>query len=320
VAFGTVAATSVSVVSSTTITAVSPASTSANTVDVTVTAPGSGTSLPSAADHFTYTAPALVAQAPLTLTSTKGTAGTALTLTSSGGSGSGAVTYSVTSTGTAECSISGTTLNAKSAGTCSVSVSKAADATYLAASSAATTVTFAAKVVPVQVKATKVNGTVLVGRISIVTVIGSGFYNKPTITSNDPHTSAVVIHDRGTQLVVRVRALTGSTTGWHVFTITLANGKSAKVRYLVKGGLTATVVNGTVVVGRISTVTINGVGFYNKPNITSNDPHTSADVIHDHGTQLVVLVTAHPGSATGWHVFTITLENGQSCTVKYLVK
>jgi hypothetical protein len=51
------------------------------------------------------------------------------------------VTYAVTDAGSADCSITGTTLNAPDAGTCTVTVTKAADATYAAASSAATTVT-----------------------------------------------------------------------------------------------------------------------------------------------------------------------------------
>jgi hypothetical protein len=85
----------------------------------------------------------LQTQAALTLTSTNGTSGTALTLTTSGGSGTGAVTYTAT-TGTAGgCTVSGDLLSVTSAGICSVTATKAADATYLQASSAATTVTFA---------------------------------------------------------------------------------------------------------------------------------------------------------------------------------
>ncbi len=234
VAFGTHPAAAVTIVSSTTISAISPAATAPGTVDVTVTAPGVGTSISSVGDHFTYELPALLAQAPLTLTSTTGTVGTPLALTSSGGSGTGVVTFAVTSTGTAGCVVSGNQLRAARAGTCSVTVSKAADATYLAASSAATTVSFSDRVVAVRLSASRVQGVVLVGRTSVVTIIGTGFYAKPTVKSNDPRTRAVVIHDRGKQLDVRVTALRGSATGWHLFTITLANGQRCTVRYLVK--------------------------------------------------------------------------------------
>ena len=61
--FGANAATNVSVVNATTVTATSPAG-SAGTVDVTVTTPG-GTSATSAADHYTYAAaPTVTAVSP----------------------------------------------------------------------------------------------------------------------------------------------------------------------------------------------------------------------------------------------------------------
>ncbi len=59
-------------------------------------------------------------------------------LSSSGGSGTGAVSYTVVS---GPCSITGSTLTATGAGTCSVSASKAADGTYSAATSAPVSVT-----------------------------------------------------------------------------------------------------------------------------------------------------------------------------------
>ena len=94
--------------------------------------------------------------------------------------------------------------------------------------------TFKVNVVPVKLTASRVNGVVWVGRTSIVAIVGTGFYNKPTIKSNEAGTSAVVIHDYRSELVVRVRLLAGSARGWRVFTIILANGHSCKVKYLVK--------------------------------------------------------------------------------------
>ncbi len=83
-------------------------------------------------------------QSTLTVTSTSGTYGSSISLTSSGGSGTGAVTFAVTSAGTAGCSISGgSTLNATSPGTCTVTATKATSANHLVASSSATTITFA---------------------------------------------------------------------------------------------------------------------------------------------------------------------------------
>ena len=83
-------------------------------------------------------------QASLSVTSTSSTYGTALTLTTSGGSGTGAVTFAVTSAGSVGCSISsGNVLNANTPGTCTVTATKATSANHLAASSSATTITFA---------------------------------------------------------------------------------------------------------------------------------------------------------------------------------
>ena len=86
--------------------------------------------------------------------------------------------------------------------------------------------------------------------------------------------------------------------GWHDFTITLADGESCRVRYLVKLGLSATRVEGSVQAGPTSLVTsyvtITGSGFYDKPTITS-DAHTGAIIIHDHGSTLVVRLEDCPG-------------------------
>lgn len=84
----------------------------------------------------------LASQATFNVTSTKATYGTPLTMTTTGGSGTGAVTFVVTN-GTAKgCAISGGSLKATSAGTCIVTATKAAEATYAAATSAATSVNF----------------------------------------------------------------------------------------------------------------------------------------------------------------------------------
>jgi hypothetical protein len=173
-------------------------------------------------------------QAAITLTSISGIVGRTLTLTSQGGSGTGGLSYAVTSVGTAGCSISGTALSATSAGSCTVTVTKAADANYAVAHSPATTVTFTHVVVRAVLHAAHVYGAVWVGRTVTVTISGTGFYGQPRITSNEVGTRAVVSRDTGKLLTVRVTVRAGSRTGWHTFTIRLANGKSCKVNYLVK--------------------------------------------------------------------------------------
>ena len=79
-------------------------------------------------------------QSALTLASTTGTYGATITLAYSGGTGTGSISYSVSGTG---CSISAGVLSRTAAGDCSVTVTKATDINYEAASSPATTVTFA---------------------------------------------------------------------------------------------------------------------------------------------------------------------------------
>jgi hypothetical protein len=210
--------------------------TKAGTCTLTATKAADATYLAasSPATTVTFASAPLKMQAPLKLTSTSGTAGTALALTTSGGSGTGAVTYVINSSGTAGCLISYGKLDATKAGTCTLTATKAADATYLAASSPSTTVTFAAKVIAARLTCRAEYGLVRIGRTVFVSIFGTHFYSKPTIGSNQAGTNAVVIHDHGTQLVVRVSLRRGSAQGRYVFTVTVANGHSCKVQYLVR--------------------------------------------------------------------------------------
>jgi hypothetical protein len=83
------------------------------------------------------------AQAALSVTSTNAVWGRTLTLTATGGSGTGALTYAVAAGTATGCAVVGTALTYSSLGTCLVTVTKAADLTYVAASSPAVTVTIA---------------------------------------------------------------------------------------------------------------------------------------------------------------------------------
>ncbi|MGC1182302.1 MAG: hypothetical protein WA877_05135, partial [Legionella sp.] len=81
-------------------------------------------------------------QVPLTAIATPSTIvyNSTSTLSTTGGSGSGAVSYAVV-TGSANCSISGTTLTGIGGGTCTVTATKAADANYLETTSNPITIT-----------------------------------------------------------------------------------------------------------------------------------------------------------------------------------
>src|SRR5665213_2766253 len=127
----------------------------------------------------THTTSVGTAQATLTIGTLKGVVGTSLNLATSGGSGAGAVTYTLAAGSSARCTLTGSSLKASRTGTCVVTATKAGDTTYIAASSAATTVSF---VVPFKV--VRVAGVIMVGRTRVVTLVGSGFYGRPRIISN----------------------------------------------------------------------------------------------------------------------------------------
>ena len=83
-------------------------------------------------------------QTAVSLTSTSGTYNTNISLTAAGGTGTGGYSFSVSDAGTAGCSVAmGPSLTSSSAGSCTVTVSRAGDSNYEARSSVATLVTFA---------------------------------------------------------------------------------------------------------------------------------------------------------------------------------
>ena len=98
-------------------------------------------------------ASSMVAQAALSITSTSGHVGTALRLVTTGGSGTGALSFSVAKGTASGCAISSGSLTARSAGTCIVTASKAADPNYDAVTSNATTIAFSLPANPSKITA-----------------------------------------------------------------------------------------------------------------------------------------------------------------------
>jgi len=74
---------------------------------------------------------------------------------------------------------------------------------------------------PVPFRVIRVVGAAVIGRTVNVTIIGTGFHGQPHITSNVRGTKAIVSHDNGTRLVVRVttRALPTTRPGLKTFTV-----------------------------------------------------------------------------------------------------
>ncbi|MGH3733073.1 MAG: hypothetical protein ACRDVC_06830 [Acidimicrobiales bacterium] len=166
-------------------------------------------------------------QGAIVVASTSDAYGHPLTLTSTGGSGAGALSYVVVSAGTANCSIAGDSLTSTRAGTCVVVATKASDGTYAAATSLATTVT----ILPPPPRALRVSTAIWSGRAMSTSIIGSGFYGRPIVVSNLVGTSAIVMHDNGHVLVIRVIVAHGSRSGVYRFTIVFAHGQRTSLRY-----------------------------------------------------------------------------------------
>ena len=78
-----------------------------------------------------------------------------------------------------------------------------------------------------------VHGVAVHGKTVTITIVGTGFYGQPKITSTAKGVRAVVSKDNGKVLTVRVTTPM-NVRGWHTFTVRLANGKSGKVNYLTK--------------------------------------------------------------------------------------
>jgi hypothetical protein len=94
-------------------------------------------------DPLVITHSTLPAQAPLQVNPSASVPHTSpITLTTSGGSGSGRVAYVIENPGTAQCSVSGSTLTASAAGVCRVIATKYGDGSYLLTSSAPQSFTF----------------------------------------------------------------------------------------------------------------------------------------------------------------------------------
>jgi ribosomal protein S11 len=120
-------------------------------------------------------------QSALSLVDTALIAGSTLTLSTSGGSGSGLVSFVVSSAGSAGCSLSGAVLSVTSSGTCTVTASKAADATYAAASSGAVTITVTAATTTTISTTTTVAPVVVIEIQAPVTTVAQGQASLATI-------------------------------------------------------------------------------------------------------------------------------------------
>jgi major membrane immunogen (membrane-anchored lipoprotein) len=79
-------------------------------------------------------------------------------------------------------------------------------------------------------KATSIVGHVIAGRTVTLTIHGTGFYGRPSVTSH-AGTTAIVTRDTGQLLIVRITSRARSRNGVFTFTITLSDGLACTIRY-----------------------------------------------------------------------------------------
>jgi major membrane immunogen (membrane-anchored lipoprotein) len=138
------------------------------------------------------------------------------------------------------------------------------------------------------------------GLVTALATLTKGTYSA-TGTTSDPN------GDVGTfafTLTVSATVVTPPTTTTTTTTTTLPSGPSAAV------------VRGYAVAGRTVTLVIDGRGFSGRPRVSSHTG-TTALVVRDTGSALVVRVSVKARSRNGVFTFTITLANGKTCQVRY---
>jgi len=205
-----------------------------------VNAVGSSTAGTATATTLAAVAPVTAPGAPTGVTATGGQNSIAVSWTAPASTGGSAITgYIVTGTAgivTTSCgtlAASATScilLGLSNSSTYAVSV-VAVNAIGNSAAGTATATTLAAKVVIKVFRVTGVHGIAFAGRTVTVTISGVGFYAAPRITSNVAGTTARVVKDSGRLLTVHVTVRAGTPRGIGIFTIRLANGKTARVKY-----------------------------------------------------------------------------------------
>ena len=93
------------------------------------------------------------------------------------------------------------------------------------------TFAFTMTVTPPPTMATQVVGHAVTGKTVSLQILGLSLVGRPSVRSH-AGTTAVVTHDTGTALSVRVTVAPKSRPGIYVFTITFANGAVSRVRYV----------------------------------------------------------------------------------------
>ena len=301
--FGTTAATNVTVVSDTSITADSPAGT-AGTVDVTVTTPA-GISATSPADQFTYQVVAAPTVTGLSPTTGPAAGGTLVTITGTGFTGATAVDFGTTPA-TNVTVVSDTSITADSpAGTGVVNVTVTTPG-GTSAVSPADQFTYAVAAAPVVTGLSPTSGPATGG--TLVTITGTSFTGATAVDfGTTAATDVTVVND------TTITADSPAGTGTVNVTVTTPSGTSATSS---ADQFTYTAVAAPVVTGLSPTtgpaaggtlVTITGTGFTGATVVDfGTTAATNVTVVSDS------TITADSPAGSGVENVTVTTPSGTS--------
>ena len=294
--FGTNPATSLKVLSDTTVTVDSPAGT--GTLDVTVTSPG-GTSATSPADQFTYQAAPTVTSINPTFGPASGT--TLVTIDGTGFTGATAVDFG-TNPATDLTSVSATSITAMSpAGTETVDVTVTTPG-GVSATSPADQFTYA----PTVTSISPTSGPLAGG--TLVTITGTGFTGASAVDfGTTPATTFTV--GSATTITALSPAGTGSV-GVTVMTPSGTSATSTASQFTYEAAPTVAGISPIAgPLGGGTPVTIIGTGFTGATVVDfGTSPATNLDVVND------TTITANSPAGTGTVDVTVTSPGGTSAT------
>jgi hypothetical protein len=308
--FGGFLATSFTVNSSTSITAVSPPHTS-GTVDVTVTTP-SGVSSLSTADHFTFTAAGTPAVTSITPTSGGTAGGTTVTITGSGFTGASYVSFGTALAGYFSIYSDSkliATSPAHAAGTVHVTVTTPSGTS---STSSADQFTYTTGSAPSVGAVAPSSGTTAGG--AVVTITGGHFTGASAVSFGSVPAAGFTVYSD----TVLVATAPPEAAGTIDITVTTADGTSATssadhFTYTNVSGSAPTVTavspsSGSTAGGM--SVTITGTNFAGTTGVSFGTTAASSFVVNS-TAQITAVV---PAKSAGTYDITVTTNNGTSAT------
>ena len=200
------------------------------------------------------------------------TVGTTATLSTSGGSGSGAVSYASNS---ANCSISGSTLTAVTAGSCTITATKAADANFLVTTATVNiTVTAATSQLTTQAITFGASPAVSVGASGTLTANGGGSNNPVNLASSTPSVCSVS-GNTVTGIAAGTCTIAATQAGNANYSAAPQVSKSFTVTAGTQASLSSSISNATPTVGSTATLSTSGGSGSGAVSYASNSANCS---------------------------------------------